>query len=251
MGLLPAAKPAPAFPPEDGKWLLSMQPVVLWGLGQPKTWGGSAKPHPALPHPLLLSSPAAGSAWCWVWGRWGRTWWCWKKMRHLEPSAGCWLLTRRSPSPPAPGPSTAGRVTSWLQWWAIPEWLLSPWEMWPRASQVTEGLEIGCWKCGCHWGPAMSAGEHLHACAHLLARYRLWADSETLSGRGEHLLPFSFPSQLRTNSASSFLLSVYPSQQWQHRKIPRLERNSGNISSRIVLLYPWKMLIKSLHNSPQ
>lgn len=53
----------------------------------------------------------------------------------------------------------------------------------------------------------MSAGDHLHA----RARYGLWPDSETLAGRGEHLLHFSFPCQLETDTASPFLHPVYPS----------------------------------------
>lgn len=89
-GLLPAAKPAPAFPPEDGNQLLSTEPAVPQRLGQPKPWGGSALSHlaPSRP-PLLTTSWLTSSSLQLVLGlRKMRNWWCWSKIGHLDSLAG-------------------------------------------------------------------------------------------------------------------------------------------------------------------
>lgn len=247
--LLPVAKPAPAFPPEDGNRLLLMEPAVPQRPGQPKPWGGSASLHPAPSRPptshdlsghqqlTLLGADFEEDEALVVleedWTPWAINW-------------ACWLLTRSLPSHPVPGPSI-GRAPLQAPFAATSKTrVASPWEAWPRANRVTKrGWKLAAGNMADHWGPAMSAGDHLHNCA----CYGLWPDSETLAGRGEHLLHFSFLSQLETNTASPFLHSVYP---WCTHGNPELEGISRNISSsRIVLLHPLKMLIKSLCNSHQ
>lgn len=64
-GLLPAAKPAPAFPAEDGKWLLSMERCTdSQKLG--KDLQNLIQHHLRHCFSPPLSSAAACCAWCWL-----------------------------------------------------------------------------------------------------------------------------------------------------------------------------------------
>lgn len=218
-GLLPAAESAPAFPPEDGNWLLSMEPAVPWRPGQP---------NPAPSHPL-------SSRWCKVWGRWG-TGGAGGRLDAL--SWTCWLLTRHSPSHPAPSQAP----------WCSDEQDQGDFSMEtrPRANQVTKRW----WKCG---RPLKSSNEHrdlLHACLHAMGSgltLKHWLEEDST-----YYTSLSCPSWKATQLLLSCSQFVPPAAAgWCTHGNPRLEGISRNISSRIVLLRHWKMFIKSLCNSHQ